>query len=404
MIVTQAFDELDILLASLSSALIRVDANDIIQRWNPAAEHIFGIPAGKTIGKPFLACGIDWNWVEILTRIDECRDFAMPTRWEDIRFKNAITGTDGFLIVTVNPVQIDDKGHNGFFLLAQDITQKKHLESQLNTSSKLESIGELAAGIAHEINTPIQYVGDNTRFIKDAFGDLTKLISACTRLKEDFDVQGNCTAAVEKIETLREELDVSYLMEEIPLALEQTLEGVDRVAHIVKAMKEFSHPGTNEKTLSDINKAIENTVTVTRNEWKYVADMELDLKNDMPPVPALIGELNQVFVNMIVNAAHAIAAKKGEKSEEKGKIRIETAVRRKHAEIRISDDGCGIPVQNLDKIFNPFFTTKEVGRGSGQGLAISYNVIVKKHSGELTVNSKVGAGSTFVIRLPLEGK
>jgi len=198
---------------------------------------------------------------------------------------------------------------------------------------------------------------------------------------------------ISDIEAMAEEIDIEYLIEEIPQAIHQSLDGVDRVANIVRAMKEFAHPGVEEKTFIDVNKAIENTIIVARNEWKYVAEMITDFDSSLPLVPCLPGDFNQVILNMIVNASHAIADVNG--SGNKGVIKICTSYSDDCAEIRISDTGTGIPDAAISKIFDPFFTTKEVGKGTGQGLAISYDVIIKKHGGTITFDTKIGKDKTF---------
>ncbi len=286
----------------------------------------------------------------------------------------------------------------GFF---REITQRKLLESQLVQAQKLEAIGQLAAGIAHEINTPIQYVGDNTRFFKDAFRDLNLLLQKYEELHQAVHSGIGTDGLMEEIQTLSQKVDPDYLLQEIPKAIAQTLEGVDRVANIVRAMKEFSHPGTKEKAAVNLNRAIENTITVARNEWKYVAEVETDLDPSLPPVPCFPGEVNQVILNMIINAAHAIADALGSPSTGKGKITIRTRHDDRFAEVRIRDTGTGIPPEIQTRIFDPFFTTKQVGKGSGQGLAIAHSVIFKKHGGTIHFQTEVGQGTTFIIRLPL---
>jgi signal transduction histidine kinase len=198
-----------------------------------------------------------------------------------------------------------------------------------------------------------------------------------------------------------EKTDIAYLNEEIPKAIQQSIEGVERVTGIVRAMKEFSHPGTKEKELIDINKAIENTLTVSRNEWKYIADVVTEFDPSLPLVPCLPGEFNQVILNIIINAAQAIAEKNGT-SAGKGNIRVSTLKQNGWAEIRISDTGPGIPEQIRSKIFDPFFTTKEVGKGTGQGLAIARSIIVDKHGGSITFDTISGEGTIFLLRLPME--
>jgi signal transduction histidine kinase len=278
---------------------------------------------------------------------------------------------------------------------------RKRMETQLRGAQKLESIGQLAAGIAHEINTPTQYIGDNVRFLQTSFNDLNETHEQLEKLLQAAR-DGTVTPemAVET-EARIQRADVDFLRAEIPRAIQQTLEGVERVAKIVQAMKDFSHPGTEEKTPVDLNKALETTLTVARNEWKYVAQIETDLDPNLPLVPCLPGEFNQVILNLIVNAAHAIASVAGAEGTKKGLITASTRVCGEWAEIRIRDTGCGIPEEIRHKVFDPFFTTKPVGKGTGQGLAIAHTAIVDRHQGTLTFESETGVGSVFIIRLPL---
>ncbi len=283
----------------------------------------------------------------------------------------------------------------------RDITEQKSLELQLTQARKLEAVGQLAAGIAHEINTPIQYVGDNNQFMSEAFGHFMKLIQLYEQLAERTTSGQNCDDLIQTINTAIEDADFEYLKEEIPQAIEQTIEGVNRISEIVRSMKEFSHPGVKEKIAVDINRAIENTLTVSRNEWKYLAEIETDLDPSLPLILCFPGELNQVFLNIIINAAQAIAEKHDSPTTEKGIIRIITRVHNKHMEIRISDTGPGIPEAIQPRIFDPFFTTKEVGKGTGQGLAISRSIIVEKHQGKLDFKTDPRKGTTFIIQLPI---
>lgn len=286
----------------------------------------------------------------------------------------------------------------------QDITERKLLRDQLLQAQKLESVGQLAAGIAHEINTPTQYIGDNVRFLKDAFQDLKKLMAEYERLLAA--AKGNTLSceAIGEVAAAAESADASYLLEEIPKAIEQTLEGVTRVATLVSAMKEFSHPGTKEKVPVDLNHAIASTITVARNEWKYVADLETDFDPSLPLISCLPGEFNQVILNLIVNAAHAISDVVGKGGSTKGQIRIQTRNCPECVEIRIQDTGSGIPEKIRARIFDPFFTTKEIGKGTGQGLAIARSVVVDKHDGSIQFETEEGKGTTFIIRLPHDGK
>ena len=287
-------------------------------------------------------------------------------------------------------------------LLVEDVTQKLAFERELRQAQKLESIGQLAAGIAHEINTPIQYVGDNTLFIQEAFEDLTSAISAYDELLQAAKTNSVTDTIIKNVRKSVDAADLPFLREEIPRAIEQSLEGVRRVTEIVRAMRDFSHPGSDQKSMVDLNNAIQNTITVARNEWKYVAEMELDLDPSLPEIQCFPGEINQVLLNIIVNAAHSITDVLQQHEASKGKISISTFQQEQAVVIRISDTGAGIPKDIQHRIFDPFFTTKGVGKGTGQGLAIAHTVITEKHGGNLHFETTPGKGTTFFIELPLE--
>lgn len=274
---------------------------------------------------------------------------------------------------------------------------QKRLELQLHQAHKLEAVGSLAAGIAHEVNTPTQYIGDNIQFLKDSFKTITDLLEKYKRLAAKYD-----KAIVEQIKQSCEEGDIDYLIKEIPKAIDQSFEGNTRVAEIVRSMKEFAHPGNVTKEPTDINKAIASTISVTTNEWKYVADIDTDFDSSLSCVNCYAGEFNQVILNMIVNAAHAIKENNAAiPGSGKGVITITTRRRNNLAEIRISDTGIGISEDIQPRIFEPFFTTKAVGKGTGQGLAIAREVIVERHQGSLALESLNGRGATFIINIPL---
>jgi signal transduction histidine kinase len=282
----------------------------------------------------------------------------------------------------------------GVYGLSIDITQQKKLERDLAQAQKLESIGQLSAGIAHEINTPTQFIGDNVRFLSES---MTEVFSVLQTLKTR---AGAGAVAGEEIAKLLDVTDVEYLREEVPKALAQSLDGVARISKIVGAMKEFSHPAI-ERTPHDLNRAIASTITVASNEWKYVADLRTDFDAALPAVTVMPGAFNQVILNILVNAAHAIADANAAKSGKKGCINVSTRKIDDWAEIRIQDSGTGIPEKIRDRIFDPFFTTKPVGKGTGQGLAIAHDVIVNKHRGTISIETSLGQGTTFVLRIPI---
>jgi len=286
-------------------------------------------------------------------------------------------------------------------VLLEDVTDKLAAEREFRQAQKLEAIGQLAAGIAHEINTPVQYVGDNIRFIDEAFRELVAINEKYASLLKAVKNAEPVTTLIEELEEVIDQADVPFLLEEIPKSVQQSLDGVSRVGEIVRAMKEFSHPGTDEKVHVDINRILTSTITVSRNEWKYVADVESDLAPDLPLVPCMAGEISQVFLNLIINAAHAIGDITESGRKGKGLIRLTTCIRDGWLEIRIADTGSGIPVAVQNRIFDPFFTTKKIGKGTGQGLAIARSTVVDKHQGTLRFETEVGKGTTFIVLLPL---
>jgi signal transduction histidine kinase len=289
-----------------------------------------------------------------------------------------------------------------FVVMTADVTERRSLEVQVHQAQKMEAIGQLSAGIAHEINTPIQYVGDNLAFLSESWKSVTDLVEQHRSTIKT--LRGTSLPEEQKnaLEAAEHNADFDFLALEIPKAIRQALEGAQRVAKIVRAMKEFSHPGTSERAAVDINRAVETTVTVARNEWKYVAEVETNLDPNLRPAPCYAGELNQVILNLIVNAAHAIGDVV--QSGQKGLITIQTVAKGDWAEIAVSDTGGGIPTEIRTRVFDPFFTTKEVGKGTGQGLALAHSVIVKKHGGKIWFETEVGRGTTFFIHLPMNSE
>ncbi|MCG7936661.1 MAG: ATP-binding protein [Candidatus Thiodiazotropha taylori] len=390
------------LLSSLTSILIGIDEQQCISHWNDKASETFGLTAEQVQDKPIAECPIDWNWQQVSNQIDATLSSSQRTDRFEARFKQH-NGSNRLLSISVTPYN-DSIGHSdGYLLIADDVTEQKQLESEMQQAQKLQSIGQLAAGIAHEINTPIQYVGDNVRFLRDAFDDISEIIDSQHDLVEQARSNNIAVEQIDKLDEQIDEVDLEYLQEEIPKSIQQTLDGVERVATIVRAMKEFSHPGSEEKTPTDINKAIESTVTVARNVWKYHAEVSLDLQPSLPPVRCIPGPVNEVLLNIIVNAAHAIAEKVGE-SGELGTIDIATEAVEDWCVIRIRDSGAGIPEDARNHVFDPFFTTKDVGKGTGQGLSLSHKIIVEQHDGELSFETELGVGTIFIIKLPIIGE
>ena len=296
-----------------------------------------------------------------------------------------------------------------FLAVFVDISERKAaekerilLQNQLHEAQRLESIGQLAAGIAHEINTPTQYVSDNIHFIRKALGDLEHVLAAYTGLVQWIRAQGPIATDLALLLAPAEKVRLDYLRREIPVAISDAEEGLTRVTKIVRAMKNFSHPGQDTFTPVDLNQAIESTLTVSRNEWKYVAELVTDFDPQLPLIPCLPGEFNQVILNIVVNAAHAIADVVGFNTGKKGTISVSTRLDGNWVEIRIRDTGTGIPLHAQPHVFEQFYTTKQIGKGTGQGLALARAVIVDQHAGTLTFETQPAAGTTFIIRLPLQ--
>jgi two-component system NtrC family sensor kinase len=285
--------------------------------------------------------------------------------------------------------------------LVAEMKERARVVIELQLAQKLESVGRLAAGIAHEINTPIQYIGDGVYFLRSAYDDFNHLLDGWRNAIDALPQIPQFGALRLEVAGLTAKHDLDFLRSEIPKAFERTSDGVARVANIVKAMKEFAHPDANEQSPADLNHAIQTTLLVASNEYKYFAKVHAEFA-ELPFVVCNIGELNQVFLNLIVNAAHAIHD--AGRDVNTGEITISTALAANEVTVRIRDNGCGVPAENMSKLYDPFFTTKEVGRGTGQGLAIAHSIVVDKHGGHIDVSSVVGTGTEFTVRLPLDGR
>ena len=296
--------------------------------------------------------------------------------------------------------KLNDDGTSSLVVTARDVSDRHQLEIELRHAQKLESVGRLAAGIAHEINTPIQFIGDNVRFLGDAFDDLMRLHHA--RDSADGTADGTSdaagrAAAQARVRAARDAVDLDFIVEEVPAAIRQTLDGVGRVATIVRAMKAFGYTNQEDMTPVDINEAIRNTLVVATSELKYAADVHTDLA-DLPPVRCYAGDVNQVILNLVINAAHAI----GSADRGRGTITVTTRRDGDHVTVSVTDTGTGITPDVAEKMFEPFFTTKPVGTGTGQGLALVQSLVVSRHGGAVSVRTAVGSGSTFTVRLPIE--
>ena len=400
---------LQAIIDAVALSLITIDDDGMIQSLNAGTVQMFGFQPDELMG----TCV--WNLLPRVLGGVGGTESAEALRSENLPELDGVPAEialrkDGSVFPA--DFSISDTVVNGERILVvaiRDITKRvereqehRALESQLLQAQKLESLGTLAGGIAHEINTPTQYVGDNLRFLAEAFDDLRPVLEGYGRLRAALG-EDRAEPLGELLASLDEAVaaaDLGYLQEEMPNAIAQSLEGVQQVANIVQAMKEFSHPGSKEKAEVDLNHAVENALAVSRNSWKHVAELETDLDPGLGLVPCLAAEINQVLLNLIVNAAHAMEA--GAAEGRAGRLGVSSRAEDGFAVIRIADNGCGMPEEVQARIFDPFFTTKEVGKGTGQGLSISRDIVVNKHGGELTCESTPGEGTCFILRLPRE--
>ncbi|MHB8078209.1 MAG: PAS domain S-box protein [Candidatus Krumholzibacteriia bacterium] len=385
-------------IAHAGEAVVITDPTGRIQYVNPAFERVSGYCREEVVGQSprVLKSGQQ----DAACYAGLWRTILRGETWSGVLVNRRKDGTPFEEEVTISPV-LDAGGRIvNFVAVERDVTAQRQLEGQLRQAQRLESVGQLAAGIAHEINTPTQYVGDNTRFLRDGFAALLPLAQRHCELLARVDAGPLPAELVAAARAQAAAADLDFLAEEVPRAIEQSLEGLGRVARIVRALKEFSHPGQEGKTPVDLNRTLENSLLVARNEWKYVADVVEELDRDLPAVPCIEGSFNQVVLNLVINAAHAIRDVVGD-SGRKGCITITTRRCGEWAEILVADTGTGIPEAIRERVFDPFFTTKGVGRGSGQGLSIARSIIVDKHQGEISFTTEPGRGTTFLVRLPL---
>ena len=389
----EALEATERIVDTVPFAFVIVDKAGRIRRANGAAGSILDMEPAELVG-------LEWGkfFLHDPKEIDKIGAAAgadkTPSEW-------VATDAEGKSIVILQSlIPVTLAGEELSLHAFIDLTERRQLETQLRHAQKLESVGQLAAGIAHEINTPAQYVGDNLHFLSQSFADLRTLLERYREAVAAIPATPEGKETLEALRTAEDEIDVTFVDENATSAFDQAIDGISRISTIVRSMKEFAHPERGNKSFAYINHALKTTLAVAKNEYKYVADIETEF-GDLPPVPCYIGDLNQVFLNLIVNAAHSIADVVG-KDGGRGIIRIKTSYANNAIRIEISDTGAGIPIEIRDRIFDPFFTTKEVGRGTGQGLAIARTIVVEKHGGTIDFTSEPGHGTTFTITIPVE--
>ncbi len=385
-------EQLRRILEAAGEGIWAVDVQGRTEFANARAAEMFGLGAEEMLGRRFFEIVPEGLRQE--ARADPQASGAGANAKREVKVPRA-DGSELWLILSTSTLRAPDGTVAGSMAVFTDVTGQHQAQEELQQAQKLEAVGRLAAGIAHELNTPIQFIGDNTCFLDGAVASLTTLVQ---RYRAAL-AAGTIEASRGDLERAAEELDIDYLVEQTPKTCERTREGVQRISSIVRAMKEFAHPDQKEMVATDLNRALLATLEVSRNEYRYVAEVKTDL-GELPLVTCYPGELNQVFLNLIVNASQAIEdAVKG--TERRGTIRVATRANDSEVTVSISDSGGGIPDDIRAKIFDQFFTTKEVGRGTGQGLAIARK-IVRKHHGQLTFTTEIGHGTSFLVRLPVE--
>jgi PAS domain S-box-containing protein len=395
-----AIHDIEMLLGSIRSILVALDGDDRIRRFNASAEAALGLAAREVAGRDFFSVGLDWEGQALRRALDESRTRLVPARVEEIRCRTA-DGAERLLGLTVNPVPAQEAGARpGVLILGQDLSAIKTRQLRDSHERRMQAIGRLASGIAHEINTPIQYLGYNAGFLDEAFAALLAVIDAqATAAEAAADGPDRLAAALARVREVEDEVDLAYLRQEIPQAIANSRKGLRQVTDIVAAMRQMAHPGTGERRFVDINALVRDIVTVTRNAWKNVAEVGLALAPDLPQVYGLPHEVSQVLLNVLLNAAQAVEERVNREPWTRGRIDIASGLAGDWVEVAVADTGPGIPEAIQGRIFDPFFTTKEAGKGTGQGLAISH-AVMGRHGGVIDFVSRPGQGTTFFLRFP----
>jgi PAS domain S-box-containing protein len=396
----QSEEQMRAIVETAADGIITFAEDGTIDSCNGASCELLRATRNELVGSTFMqlipdAAGVPWR-IFLEKQLGDDGAQKRGARQFDALRKD---GSSVPLLISLSEFPTD-RGR-GFTAILRDLTEYQRLHLELAQAQKLESIGQLAAGIAHEINTPMQFIGDNIGYLRDCIGQFTAVLDNYERLLDPDQPETSWEERCRQVAEIKRQTRFDFNREQIGQAIEESLVGVDRIIAIVRAMKQFSHLGSEQNVEVDLNDAIRSTATISRNRWKYVADLEMELDPDLPMLDCLSAEINQVLLNLVVNAADAIADKLGSEPETKGRITVRTKSDGEQVVVEVEDNGCGIPDQVRNRIFDPFFTTKDVGKGTGQGLAISHDIVVNKHHGSIQVESTTGKGTTFIIRLPL---
>ncbi|MBX2829668.1 MAG: PAS domain S-box protein [Rhodospirillales bacterium] len=401
-------ERLKTILDSIVEGILIVDNVGTIQDHNKSASKILHDTEDHLLGSNVDRMFIDRKSTsrnKLLNRCINIRSGALQYDYTETMARR-LDGDSFPMEITLSPANFT--GEMSYLYIFRDITRRKEaekaherLEGELREALKLEAIGHLAGGIAHEINTPSQYIRDNLKFLNDGYGALSRIVGLALHTLWTHKKALPDGAFQQFVKQMRDS-DVEFLLDEIPHATQQSLDGINQVAQIVLSMKEFSHPSGAEKTATDINRVLSNVAVISRNEWKHCANLIEEYDQEIPHIPCHVNELNQVFLNLIVNASQAIQSA-GRPAEE-GEIKIKTAFLDDSILVSISDNGTGISKENRSKVFNPFFTTKDVGKGTGQGLSITHDIVQKRHGGRVWFETEEGKGTTFFVLLPGEDR
>lgn len=387
--------ELSQVTSAVPAAILVFGRDGFISLANETAERLLGQPTRTLIGRDVAAL-----FVPGAEPVFGAQQLTATTPAQE-RICVSTTGEHIPVLASCAPI------HNGkgqcerSVAVIFDIRERRRLELELRHSQKLEAVGRLAAGVAHEINTPVQFVNDSIHFLHESSHDLSALLTRYQSIAKRVEEGRPVSELIEETREFEQEIDLEYISGNGPMAFDRSIEGLDRVTSIVRTLKEFSHPDGGMMERVDLNGGVNSVLVIAHNEYKYVADVVSDL-GEIPNILAHRGEINQVLLNLVVNAAHAIADRVGE-SGERGNIRIATRCEGEYVHLTVSDNGTGVPVHLRERIFEPFFTTKTVGRGTGQGLASVRAMVIERHQGRIALDSEVGKGTTMHIRLPIAG-
>lgn len=397
------------IIQNMNSALVVVDTEGHVTSANPSAEAILGVSPGGLLGRGTA------EWL----RADESGGSLISRTLEQaVRFtgaETALTHQSGRIVpvgMSCSPLLDGDGSQLGAVAIFQDLTEMKLLESQVLQSEKMASIGELAAGVAHEINNPMGFIHANLQQMSEYMTDLRQVWSKTVALQEAADSgdPDEFKRASQALRDVSSELDIDFVYSDFSKALRESQEGSERIRHIVQDLRDFSHRDTGELLLSDINQALDSTASIVWTMMKHTVVLKKDY-GDIPQVRCYPMQLKQVFMNLLVNAYQAIEQKIGQldkcdgsdESEASERVEIRTHRSRGGVCVSILDTGVGIEPDDISRIFDPFFTTKEVGAGTGLGLSMSYNII-QRHGGTIHAESKPGEGSLFEVWLPEDGR